>query len=65
VLRLAAMHYCNQPGGAAAYQSERLFARAREDPVRGPNKPHSQKEANKAHARLWSPGERAMTVTTH
>ena len=28
-------------------------------PYRGKNKPESQKQANKAHARLRSPGERA------
>jgi DDE superfamily endonuclease len=28
-------------------------------PYRGKNKPESQKEANRAHARLRSPGERA------
>jgi len=28
-------------------------------PYRGKNKPQSQKEANRAHARLRSPGERA------
>ena len=33
--------------------------RAREDPVPGRNKPESQKEANRAHAKLRSPGERA------
>jgi hypothetical protein len=31
----------------------------REDPVQGENKPESQKEANGAHAKLRSPGERA------
>jgi len=30
-----------------------------EIPYRGKNKPQSQKEANKAHAKLRSPGERA------
>ena len=30
-----------------------------EDPVPGKNKPRSQKDANKAHAQLRSPGERA------
>ncbi len=33
--------------------------RAREDPVPGRNKLESQKQANKAHAELRSPGERA------
>jgi hypothetical protein len=31
----------------------------REDPVQGKNKPDSQKQANKAHAKLRAPGERA------
>ena len=32
-------------------------------PYRGRNKPASQKEANRAHARLRAPGERANTQT--
>jgi hypothetical protein len=33
--------------------------RVREDSVQGKNKPESQKQANAAHAKLRSPGERA------
>ncbi len=49
-------HAAARTCGAATRATE---GRAREDSVQGQEKPESRKQANKAHAKLRSPGERA------
>jgi DDE superfamily endonuclease len=60
-----------RPGSGASYASwvppdwspwpiRVTTAPSRSDPAPGKNKPQSQKQANRVHARLRSPGERAI-----